>query len=109
MDTVGLAITLDQIINSYRNKVKTIRQQRCKQCWTTLAIEASDKIGHSGEYYIIDGGLIVKGDLEPYYRKSGRWFGNHVRCPKCGLEGKLPGDKPLNWDQMQKERELGHV
>ena len=75
-----------------------IRRQNCIGCHTTLAIEITDKLGTKGEYWYIKNGIWVKE----------RWFGNHVKCPVCGLEGDLPMDKPLTYEShlnRKKERE----
>ena len=108
---MAIALTLDQVLDVYRLKTKTIRQHRCKSCWTTLALQATDKIerGGEGDFYIITGGMIVRGEFEPYYARSERWFGNQVMCPKCGIQGRLPGDKPYNWEAMKEQREAGNV
>lgn len=103
---MSLAVTLHQLMESYRGKTRTIRQQRCKRCWTTLAIQATNDVESAaeGEYYIVNGGLVVEGEFQALYQKSGRWFGNPVSCPKCGLSGRLPMDKPYNWEAMQRQR-----
>lgn len=108
---MSLVLTLDQVINSYRGKTKTIRQQRCLGCSTTLAVQATDNVesASEGDFYIIVGAMVVKGMVEPYYQKCGRWFGNPVKCPKCNRQGNLPGDKPYNWDEMKKQREVKNV
>ena len=82
----------------------TLRRQHCSRCGQPLAYELTDKMGFGGEYYVaID---CVWEKHEPHIKyKSERWFGNMVRCPVCGLENKLPMDKPLNWEAMQKSRE----
>ena len=82
----------------------TERRQHCMKCGTVLALELTDNPGFGGDYYVIADAIILAGEFTPLYKEE-KWFGNHVRCPKCGSEGKLPMDKPLNWDNMQKTRE----
>ena len=66
-------------------------QQHCKYCDTVLAFEFTDKIGTRGsDCWVNKSGIFVKE----------RWFGNWIKCPKCGREGKLPGDKPLNAESI---------
>lgn len=89
----------------------TIRRQECESCRklfgenkaTVLAYEFTENPGFGGEYYVITGGLWVKGEFHPTY-KRGRWFGNYVVCPVCKNTGRLPMDKPLNWDAMMISR-----
>jgi len=77
-------------------KPKVIRRQHCFNCSTVLAIEVTDKLGFGGEYWWLDRGLWVQE----------KWFGKHVKCPKCGLEGNLPNmDKPLSYEDMEKNKE----
>ena len=77
-------------------KPKVIRRQHCFGCDTVLALEVTDKLGFGGEYWWIKNGVWIKG----------RWFGNHVKCPTCGKEGPLPIDKPLSYEEMQKNKEV---
>jgi len=66
-------------------------QQHCFGCNTVLAFEFTDKIGTRGsDCWVNKGGVFVKE----------RWFGNWCKCPVCGREGRLPGDKPLNAESM---------
>jgi hypothetical protein len=102
---VGVILAESEVTDLYRGKVKTIRTQRCRGCNRALAMEVSSNIGFDGEYWIIDSAIGPKGRSEHYFKRSGRWFGNHVQCPTCLREGKLPMDKPLNWDKMEETRE----
>jgi hypothetical protein len=81
------------LISEVKGKAKIIRKQHCMNCNTVLALEISDKLGfrsHS-EYWSIVKGLMMKG----------RWYGNEVTCPACGMTGKLPMDKPLAYESIQ--------
>jgi len=100
-----LILSEDQIVDLYRGKAKTIRVQRCMGCNRALAIEVSDKIGFGGEYWTVDSAIVTKGLSEHFFVRSGRWFGNSLQCPTCGRQGKLPMDKPLNWEEMQQTKE----
>ena len=71
-------------------KPKIIRRQHCINCDTVLALEITDKLGFGGDYWWIKDGIWI----------AGRWFGNQIKCPVCGLEGKLPMDKPLSYESI---------
>ena len=101
---MGVVLGEDQVIDIYRGKVRTIRTQRCMGCRRALAMEVSDNIGFEAEYWIIDSAVFSYGESEHYFKKSGRWFGNQIQCPTCKRQGKLPMDKPLNWEGMQQQR-----
>jgi hypothetical protein len=73
-------------------------------CNRALAFEITDKIGFGGEYWIVAGAVMAKGSIDHTFKRSGRWFGNHIKCPSCGREGKLPMDKPLNYENMQQNK-----
>lgn len=81
-----------------------IRQQRCIRCSSILAMEITDKLGARGEYWVIGDALHFKGVGWDILYKKEVWFGNEVKCP-CGMEGKLPIDKPLNAEQIAKPKE----
>ena len=102
---MGIAMSESGINDLYKGKMRTIRWQRCLTCNRPLAAEVSNHIGFEGEYWIVDSVVNSHGIVEHYFKRSGRWFGNHLKCPSCGRQGKLPQDKPLNWDEMQKTRE----
>lgn len=74
-------------------KPKYVIRQHCMRCNTVLAVELTDKLGARAfsEYWFLDGSMWIKG----------RWYGNHTKCPCCGLEGKLPGDKPYSAEAIQ--------
>jgi len=107
------------ILDNARKNLKegekiTIRRQQCAkyitpdmQCGMVLALQIGDNLDEQrqSEYYVVNGGIEMSGELMLTYKKE-RWFGNHVRCPACGNEGKLPMDKPLNWDLMSRSREI---
>lgn len=99
-----IVLAEDDVKELYRGKIKTIRTQRCMGCNNALAMEVSDNIGFEGEYWIIDSAIRFKGVSEHHFKRSGRWFGNPVTCPTCFRQGNLPQDKPLNWDEMQAQR-----
>ena len=67
-------------------------KQHCKRCDTVLALELTDKLGFRAfsEYWWNKNGVWLKE----------RWYGNWTRCPNCGLEGRLPPDKPLAAEQI---------
>ncbi len=84
----------------------TIRRQQCRKCNHVLALELamSGELGHGGDHYVVDGCAWLEGEPHLTYKKK-RWFGNFVRCPVCGSEGRLPIDKPLAWEQMQQRKD----
>lgn len=86
----------------------TVRRQQCRRCDRVLALEISYNYGHGGDYYVVNDAVLIKGEPHLMYKKK-KWFGNWVRCPVCGLEGKLPQDKPLNWENMQLKKENTHA
>lgn len=86
----------------------TIRRQQCMSCSNVLALEITTKVGFGGDYYVAKDCVWLVGEPHLLYDKM-RWFGNYIRCPVCGNEGRLPMDKPLNWDTMQKTREGKNV
>ena len=108
---MAIQVSLDQVIDSYRGKTKTIRRQHCSNCKLVIAIQATDKVESmtEGDYWIIAGGIVIRREFEALYQRSGRWFGNPVKCPKCLWEGHLPMDKPASWEEMKKQREVGNV
>ncbi len=83
-------------------KPKLVRRQHCIRCKNVLAVQICEKIDHQSEaeYYVVDGCLWIKGEPCLSYKQE-KWFGNWVRCPVCGLEGRLPIDAPLSWELMQ--------
>jgi hypothetical protein len=62
-------------------------------------------MGYGGEYYVAKDCIWLKGEPHLMYIKE-RWFGNFLRCPVCGREGRLPMDIPLSWDNMQEKKEI---
>ena len=104
----ALVLSESGIMDLYRGKVKVIRTQRCMGCNRPLAFEVSDKLGFEGEYWIVASSIYAKGIREHYFKRCGRWFGNSLKCPSCGRTGKLPMDKPLNWESMQQKNKEGN-
>ena len=82
-----------------------IRRQHCFGCHKTLAIEITDKLGRRGDYYVVKGCLKVAGMSDLLYGKE-VWFGNFVKCPSCGREGRLPMDKPLSAENIMQPKEV---
>ena len=71
---------------------RVTRRQHCIRCDTVLAVTVEN---------------------EPWWRLHGdgpwvrqRWYGNHVRCPGCGIEGNLPMDKPLSYESSKIMQEV---
>lgn len=112
---MGVLFQFEQnIIGSKQQALKegdrlTIRRQQCIRCKSVLALELhlNGEIGAAGDHYVVDSCFWVKGEPHLVY-KSERWYGNRVKCPVCGIEGRLPMDKPLNYEAMQK-RKVGHA
>ena len=101
---------IDLFLNQVLDDARThkghiiIREQRCLGCPKTLAVEITDKLGRRGEYWVVKGSLRFKTGMDLLYRKE-VWFGNQIRCPNCGREGRLPMDKPLNAERMKSREE----
>ena len=102
---MGIVISESTVRELYKGKAKKIREQHCLSCNRVLAFEITDKFGSDGEYWIVSGAIKSKGTIEHSFKRSGRWFGNYLKCPSCGRSGKLPMDKPLNYEAMQKSKE----
>lgn len=100
-----LAIFEDDIVDMARKHKGHIitRRQHCR-CHKTLALEITDKLGARGEYWVAKGAIHYPFETELLYEQE-VWFGNFIRCPNCGHEGKLPMDKPLNAEDMEKTEE----
>lgn len=81
-----------------------IRKQNCVGCHKVLAMEITDKLGRRGDYYVVKDALRSAFGTDLLYGKE-VWFGNPVKCPNCGMEGKLPMDKPLNAELIAKPKE----
>jgi len=109
---VGLLIFEDQIIGSKQEALNegerlTIRRQQCGNgagvgCNNVLALQISTDLNHQSQadYYVVRDCIWESGEPHLLYDKT-RWFGNFVRCPVCGRTGKLPMDKPLNWELIE--------
>jgi transcription elongation factor Elf1 len=69
---------------------KLIRRIHCVKCNTVIAEEVTDKHNQTAYEWrsITPEGIWI----------TGRWWGNHFKCPVCGAEGNLPIDKPLRED-----------
>lgn len=98
---------LDTVLDDARKHKGHIimRKQHCMTCNRVLAVEITDKLGKRGEYWVVKSGLHTKFGVDFLYDKE-VWFGNFVRCPGCGLEGRLPIDKPLTADQIALPKEV---
>ena len=94
---VRLLLFLDQVLGEAQNHKGhvIIRKQNCTGCSSVLAVEITDKLGRRGEYWVVKDSLRFQTGVDLLYSKE-VWFGNRIRCPKCGNEGRLPMDKPLN-------------
>lgn len=103
---MGLAIFENDIIDMARKHKGHIitRRQHCSGCGKTLAIEITDKLGARGEYWVAKDALWTPFGSDLLYEKK-VWFGNYIKCPNCGREGKLPMDKPLSAENMEKTEE----
>lgn len=108
---MGLLTFEDQIIGSKRKALKegeklTTRRQHCMGCHNVLAYQFASELDaqSKADYYVVRDCIWLKGEPHLMYDKT-RWFGNFVKCPVCGREGKLPMDKPLNWELMQESKE----
>ena len=82
-----------------------IRKQQCLTCSSVLALEITDKLGSRGEYWVVKDALRFRTGIDFLYGKE-VWFGNLVRCPNCGREGRLPMDKPLNAENIALPKEV---
>ncbi len=109
---MGLLTFEDQIIGSKQKALKegekiTIRRQQCMGCHTVLALQIGIELDmqSQADYYVVRDCIWLKGEPHLMYDKK-RWFGNFVMCPVCQREGKLPMDKPLNWELMQETKEV---
>ena len=102
----GLLVTLDQaLFDAQRHKGHIlIRKQNCVRCWSVLAVEITGKLGSRGDYWVVKDAIQFPTGVDLFYGRE-TWFGNFVRCPKCGLEGRLPMDKPLNAEQIALPKE----
>jgi len=103
----GLLIFEHQIIDEARRHKGhiLIRKQHCLGCSKVLAIEITDKLGKRGEYWVVKDALHFKTGCDFLYTKE-VWFGNFVRCPNCGREGRLPMDKPLSAENIAEPKEV---
>lgn len=103
----SMVFLLDQILadaQRHRGHI-LIRKQNCVRCSSVLAVEVTDKLGARGDYWVVKDALYFKTGIDLLYGQE-VWFGNKVRCPKCGLAGRLPMDKPLNAEQILLPKEI---
>lgn len=105
--TIGLLHFLDQVLHdAQKHKGHVIiRKQNCNTCSSVLAVEITDKLGRRGEYWVVKDTMRFPTGTDILYGKE-VWFGNRVRCPICGNEGKLPMDKPLSAEQIALPKEI---
>lgn len=82
-----------------------IRKQNCMGCNSVLAVEITDKLGSRGEYWVAKDALRFKTGIDLLYEKE-VWFGNYIKCLKCGRSGRLPMDKPLNAENIAQPKEV---
>ncbi len=85
-----------------------IREQTCMGCNEPLAVEITNKLGHRGECWVVKDGFRTRFGIDLLYSKE-TWFGNFIKCPKCGREGRLPMDKPLSAENIAKPKEVVHA
>lgn len=83
-----------------------IRRQHCMTCHSVLALQVADKLDRQKEadYYLVKECLWIACEPHLLYENR-RWFGNWVKCPVCGREGKLPIDKPIAWEMISMPKE----
>lgn len=81
-----------------------IRKQNCVGCHKILAMQITDKLGTHGEGYVVKDAMLSPFGIDFLYGKE-TWFGNPVKCPNCGMQGKLPMDKPLNAEEIARPKE----
>lgn len=112
---MGLLAFEDEIIGSKENVLKegekiTTRRQQCRGCHNVLALQIATNLDKQSEadYYVVRDCIWLKGEPHLLYDKV-CWFGNFAKCPVCGRKGKLPMDIPLNWELMQKTKEVKNV
>ena len=101
-----------QLLGNWKNELKegekfTIRRNQCGNgegigCNNVLAWQFAKHLNKQSQadYYVAHGCTWQKGEPRIIYKKE-RWFGNYIQCPVCGREGKLPMDKPLNWELIE--------
>lgn len=107
MDNLVILLFENQILDnarSHRGHI-LIRKQHCVRCHKVLAIEITDKLGARGEYHVVKDSLQSPFGIDFLFGKE-VWFGNFVRCLNCGLEGRLPMDKPLSAENIAKPKEV---
>jgi hypothetical protein len=104
---MGILLTLPQVLKdaeAHKGHI-LIRKQNCIGCSNVLAVEITDKLGSRGEYWVAKDAIRYPSGTDLFYNKE-VWFGNHVKCLICGLEGKLPMDKPLSAENIGLSREV---
>ena len=99
------------LLINWKDKLKegeklTIRKQQCMGCHSVLALQIVNELDKQSQaaYYVVKDCVWLKG--EPHFSYEEKcWFGNFIKCPVCGREGKFPIDKPLSWELMQESKE----
>ena len=109
---MSFLLTREQVVQQWQGKPGLLREQHCMACEQVLAIEHTDKFGNTdaGAFYVVKDCLWLGHPKEPHllYVKE-RWYGNPVRCPVCGRQGKLPMDKPYSCELIEKSKEERNV
>ena len=82
-----------------------IRKQQCLGCDMVLAIEITGKLGQRGEYWVAKDAIRSQGGCDFLFGQE-VWFGNKIRCPNCGRIGRLPMDKPMAAEEIEKPKEV---
>lgn len=100
-----------QLIGNLKKTLKegerlVVRRQQCMGCHHVLALQIASELDRQSQadYYVVRDCMWIAGEPQLLYKKE-RWFGNPLRCPVCGRQGKLPMDKPLSWELMQETKE----
>jgi len=103
-------LTREQIAGMYQGKPGLLREQHCMGCEHVLAIEHTDKFGNTdaGAFFVVKDCLILAREPHLLYVRE-RWYGNPVRCPVCGRQGKLPIDKPYSCELIEDSKEKRNV
>ena len=75
-------------------------------CSTVLAIEITDSLGKRGEYHVMKDYIYTRGGSFDFLYEKRVWFGNYIKCLRCGREGRLPMDKPLSAENIAQPKEV---
>ena len=111
---MSLLMAEKQILDTRKSNLKkgekiTVRRQQCLGCNRVLAFQVGSNLDEQSkaEYYVVKDCLWIKGEPLLLYNEE-RWFGNFVMCPVCNRSGKLPMDKPYNWEMIKTSNEERH-